>query len=792
MTTRVVGFMAGLLLGASGAWAQLPDLSVSFTWEQIPESTKVTFTVTVKNEADVPALTLMGPAGMVDLMFFPDNPTPPVSAEGKPEYQVPLPDIIEANGAWSHPYTIDYTVAGENKAWAMVDTLAFDPSTEAFAFPEQSKDNNLTSQTVTVAAPDGGLPDLIISNLTAEVTGPFVKYTATVQNVGTGLAPEGFKVDVLFDSPGGKCPPDAWQTLPSALFGDVFADVPGGLASGETKEVAILNAAPGAGTHASCAIVDLDSLVPESNEANNTFGPISYLVDSTPPPPAPDLDVTLFSVQALLDQVTFKVQVKNVGDAPAGPFTVDLYGTSPSAPVAGQPTLHFWLVPALAPGDVWNGDYTWSGAPNGNHKAWAWADSADAVKDSFLENNLEGPYPYKVAVDEDKPDLVVQDAEWFEVAGSIQYDVTIRNTGTATATNVDVDMFFSFPDLPDCQNPTDDLANAPHDYQTIASLAPDAQITLTFLWEDPEPGMHNGWVLIDCLANVDEQDKTNNADGPYIVEYIVEATEGPDLFVQDFKVHVDCTTVSYLVEITNVGDSAADPFQVDIFYDVVTNPGYGTEGDKTFFYGDYDEDTGEPIKGTGLAVGDSIILETARKGAPSGTYATWVVVDTMYGVLETDEGNNIGGALDAVVDKEKCNCAQNVQITEACACGDQTVFEGYCCLGQWDVEPFDICEDEPGDPEDPQDGDQVSHTDTDSGGGDFSLDGPIAIYDVSGQTLTELQEGGCSVSSTGQGVPIAAVLLALFVLALLARRRFDQPERRPLRFKRPHRRRRDL
>lgn len=753
------------LLVAGPASAQLADLAVDMTWEQLPNTKKVLFTVTVTNESTTIAFDMMNAQGFVDVMLFPDKATQPdAKVDGSPDNQVLLPEFIAPGGTWQHPITIDYEVAGDYQAWVMVDTLAFDPELADFAYPETTKANNILGPVaITVEGDADELADLVVSGMTAEVNNTQVKYVITVQNIGGVHAPDGFKVDVLFDS--AACPPDPWKSLPTdELFGDVYADVPGGLAPNETKQITIAQAFPGPGTHNSCAIVNLDGVVLEPDVTNNVFGPVQFVIDDVPDPPAPDLDITLFNVQALGAVVTYKVAVDNVGTSPSQPFTVDLWYHSLTVPAKEQPSSYFFSVPALGVGDHWSGEHVQSPAPNGTYKSWVWADKEDVVGDKALPNNIEGPFPYIVNVAEDKPDLSVVDVDWTEIGGELHYDVTVRNQGTSAAYDVDVDIFYSMDHNPNCA--ADDLSGVPADTFSIEELGPGAQITVPFAWKKPIEGEHDTYVKVDCFGNVPELDETNNDLGPVPVVYEEIIYEGVDLIITNFQGQVQCTKVSYLGELKNIGDEDAPEFQIHIFYQREANPNFGLDGDFVLVVED------------GLKAGESLSIPHTRSGsAPSDTYTSWLVLDNYQEVSEINEGNNIT-YVSVVVDEPGCTCVANQSIDDACFCGSETVFEGFCCNGEWQTEPFGVCsEDQVGDNGDqvgdgPSTGDGGS-TGSDAGGHGDAHGNLSPTYDVSGQRFTQLEDTGCVATPgpTGSAPTALLLLLAMSALALTRRRR---------------------
>ncbi|MFT5430618.1 MAG: MYXO-CTERM domain-containing protein/uncharacterized repeat protein (TIGR01451 family), partial [Myxococcota bacterium] len=710
----------------------------------------------------------------IDLLLFADNPLAPTISDFTP-HGVAL-DPLGPGQSFETVFTVDYEVGGNYNVWLMIDSISF-AGLGPFGLPEESKNNNLIGPT-TVTVIDTSTsdePDLLISAFTAMVDEAQVQYSLTIQNVGATTVAAGAYVDVLFAAPGGVCPPPEWQAAPVTLYGDVDQMLPA-IGPGASVDVKLIGA-PGAGTHVSCAMVDLDDQVDESNELNNIEGPVTIFVEDQPDPQCPDLRIETFNVQALAGVVTYTVKVTNNGPSAAGAFTVDLYDDSGTQPVKEEPALHFWTVPSLGVGASWQDSHTEPAASNGQKSAWVWIDKEDATKDCVAANNIEGPYPYTVAVADNKPDLVILgDIEWSIAGTSLCYEMTVHNKGTTAATNAPIDLFFSHPTNPDCLDPNDDLSDAPVQTQVIDELGPGATVTLDFCWTDPVDGDHTSWGKIDCFNELDESDETNNDKGPVAVSYTTPVTDGPDLFLADFKGKVTCTNVDYVAKICNTGDEDAPPFQIDLYYNKEVNPNFdGGPGEKTIFYG-----SDEPLE-PGLKAGECIDVVLRRDAADSGTYQSWLVLDTALQVAEktpnnpAGEGNNIG-KVNIVVDAEGCRCSQNEPVGGACNCGGQTVSEGYCCNGNWQLGAFDLCGDVG-----TGDGD-TNGADGVSGGGDVGgtdgmdsdddirvIGGPNSFVDANGGN--DAQAGDCSAAPTGDAPVFFGMLLLLVALAFRLRQR---------------------
>ncbi len=739
-----------------------PDLAVTTVATQIDGTSKVTFDVTVENVGTAP----FSPPSLpdyVDVMLFPNQATQPDPfKDGSPDLQVLVGTDIAPGGKWTKQIVYDYGVPGDYTAWVMVDTIyPFDPDLH----PEVTKANNLDGPLPVTVEKQGNFADLTCG-LTVQVLGNGkVNYKVAVQNIGSELAPDCFKVDVLFDSP--TCPPTGWTSVPNDTYGDDFADVTGGVAAGDTEQV-FMTGEPGTGAKKACAMVDIEDCVEELDDVtNNVCGPVDYVVDDLPPETECDLDVTLFDVKVLGSVVTFCATAKNIGDKACPPYAVDLWYNSPSEPTAAGLPNHTWLSTGLAVSEEWSDCHEWTSPPNGQHSAWVWADVDNVTSDSFAANNKEGPYFYEVTVADEVPDLTVIDGSCDVLGNQLCCDTTVRNKGTKDATDFPVTIFYAYDKNPDCYE--DDLAAVVSDEDTV-TLAPGAQETLTFCWEAPDAGEYEAWVKVDCLGGFVESDKTNNDFGPIPWTFTPVLTEGVGIRIADFKTKTTCTNVDYTASCCNDGDTAAPPFQIDLFFHDEINPGFNPPGDRTLHVPALaDADNPETWLGPGECA--DVVF---KNDFESDTYKSWIVCDTNNDITEEDEGNNIA-FVEFPVDIEECRCVDNVAIEEPCACGGETVFDGYCCSkvpegdSPWSFEPFDECSDQVDDTTDT--GDDTTDTGEDTTDDGTGGDGGSSIKtDSEGFRYTLKEDGDCT-AGNGPARPAAALLVMLTLLALATRRR---------------------
>jgi len=750
--------LAGLLAHPMRAMAippPLPDLTVTVQANPVVGTYKVNFLVTVKNTGSGAAIPNSAPIGFFDLLAFADSDQTPEAGAQNPEGELKLWQTtgLDPGEEFSTVWTYNYEIPGTFKAWFMVNSTAFYPGLEMAALVESNLDNNIAGPiSVTLENTNAAtMADLQIPTATVEVNGSNATFNVTVQNNGP-VNTEYFNVDVRLSTTNEDCPPPAWQTSPITEFGDVYKGVPQGLAANSTTIVSLTASDLNAADYQACVAVDLDNSQEEGQEANNFHGPVPFVITEGPVATLPDLVTDLQQVLVDGNTVTFIASVTNASTKASGAFALDLYYHSLTAPSAVATVDHTFPVSGLAPGASWADSHILHNVPEGTFNAWLWADRINEINESEENNNVDGPIGYQTAGSGALPDLVVEDVSTTTLTDRIRYEVTVRNQGNATANSVEVDVFFALDSNPDCNDLSGETADAPHDYTTIDTLAAGNQITLTFEWLFPPTGSHNSWVKLDCLSNVTESDETNNDQGPVVVDFEFVPSDGPDLAITDFKTKVDCTTIHYLAKLKNVGDEAVGAFQVDIFQNTLDQPTFGNPGDLTFYY-------------DGLEVGGELTVETRWEEVPAGSYNAWVMADTTKMVTEANEGNNIAGPRQPLVDPTVCECGDNVAITSAtpCACGTLTYYEGFCCQGAWNAEEFADCDDNPGDTGRTGDG----ADNPDAGGVNGDTLGTHSTIDQNGKGIYSSKSGGCTLL-TGVDPGASPLILAMMLFFMIA------------------------
>lgn len=479
--------------------------------------------------------------------------------------------------------------------------------------------------------------DLQILDVTPQVNGRDVSWKVTVQNAGTSKSGK-FLVEVF---------PHSAAAPAANVRGYPATWVPGGLKSGETKELTLGPVPRANGTFNAWAAIDGLGLVAEDDDANNVEGPVSYTV-SAPAAGVPELFVSNLVLQ--WDSPTklfYIVDIYNGGASTTAKFRTNLRYDSPdrSNPVYvlinGSTGQNVDNVEGLAAGATRTIKFYWDGVPDGQFTSWAyvdvpWDDKGDAVEEQDETNNLIGPILVlkNVVPTEETPDLVATDLRATVEGTTVTYEVDVLNDGFAPAGPFDVVVVPDSPGVPD-------LAATPPPAtlsESVGGLAAGAQTTVVFEWTDAAPGAHPSWALVDPANQVAEASETNNTVGPVNVT-VIEPVEGTDIALTDLRASVSGTKITYEVDVANGGLTALGPFDVVVVPDSAELPGRAA----------VTSSLSKTVDGLGPGEQTTVLLDWT--GVPPGVYSSWALADPLDVLDEVNEGNNTQGPLEVKVEE---------------------------------------------------------------------------------------------------------------------------------------------
>lgn len=219
-----------------------------------------------------------------------------------------------------------------------------------------------------------------------------------------------------------------------------------------------------------------------------------------------------------------------------------------------------------------------------------------------------------------KPDLVISSMSGSSAGGWVSLSVQVENVGGASAGEFWVDAWGDPAGTPQ-------IGDVGDDFVLLSYLGPGQTETLSF----DLPSDSSVYVLADTNDDIDESDESNNASSGS-VSGGGGSSGGPDLSVSYFDYVADEYSIYYYVEVYNSGDEAASGFFVDLFVDQDDAPQIGDYGDEYELFDDL---------GAGEYAALDILVDTY-----CGWCWSWVLVDSLDWVAESDEEDNVEGPLD--------------------------------------------------------------------------------------------------------------------------------------------------
>jgi subtilase family serine protease len=265
---------------------------------------------------------------------------------------------------------------------------------------ESDETNNTETDSITVTA-----PDLVVSSLTHSPANPLITNTITITSIvrNNGNATAGA------------------STLEINVDGNVTNHTIGALSPSQTQQVQRQINLTSTGVYAVTAAADVNAVVTESNESNNTN---SDSITVT----APDLVVSSLTHAPAdptnIDTITITAIVENIGDSEATTSTLEI-------DVNGD--VITYEIPVLAPAQSFQIE-RWVILAAGTYPVTATADINDDVTESNEENNTAED---SITV-RNLPDLVVSGLSYLPDIAVINEDITliaeVRNAGLVEAT----------------------------------------------------------------------------------------------------------------------------------------------------------------------------------------------------------------------------------------------------------------------------------------------------------------------------------------------------------------------
>jgi subtilase family serine protease len=448
----------------------LPDLTLSLTAAS-GSGGIVSYTASVCNKG-------LGTSSGAALDLYYHAPSPPAAFVVGDQTSA-VPPI--APGDCTQIKLVASLATGTYKSRAWIDRAAL--------VQETSESNNLTDP-ITVSVNAGLGPDLVVSSLTTFVNLSNVYYYVSVCNAGTGYSSV-TAVELYHDRP----------TAPTlSSVGDQSKSVIS-LGTGGCTSFTFVTTLP-KGSYQAWAYVDRADLSKETNETNNTKGPVLVNVSLGQ---GVDLVVSGMSFDALTG--SYKITVCNKGGGASWPSYVDLYYNRSIAPKSSEKGDATLPVASLLGGGCATLTHTAKLAA-GSYSSWAYVDRLAQVPESDETNNLYGPLLFAVG---NKPDLALTGLSAQTAAGGVvSYSITLCNKGSAASGSCYLSLYYDLPAAPTASNKADGSI-------FLGGLMPGVCTSFSWIGKLP-PGSHSSWAWVDSTGMVSELDESNNLGGPIKVQ----------------------------------------------------------------------------------------------------------------------------------------------------------------------------------------------------------------------------------------------------------------------------------
>jgi len=224
---------------------------------------------------------------------------------------------------------------------------------------------------------------------------PQFYYAVQVFNQGDETA-EGFALWIVHDADSLPQPEDMEE------HEGLLHEVPGALAPDDMYQVGLWwkkeeGIAPG--QYKSWLVVDPLDVVAESDEGNNTDGPLYLHTDPIVCDP-PNLSLESFQVWPEGENLSYSMVVKNQTEQPVEPsFRIDLYRHRDSVPGYHEPGDEHLMVTGLEGLGTTEWTTVWNDVPNGKYDAYAVVDGDNVLVETSEADNIKGPVPIIICRD---------------------------------------------------------------------------------------------------------------------------------------------------------------------------------------------------------------------------------------------------------------------------------------------------------------------------------------------------------------------------------------------------------
>ena len=328
------------------------------------------------------------------------------------------------------------------------------------------------------------------------------------------------------------------------------------------------------------------------------------------------------------DTITVEVEVREESNVDAGPFIVALFYNRATPPSVGDTPDDTQSVSGLAAKQKVYYTFNVTNATPEVWQIYAIVDNGQDVAEANETNNVGGPAELTWT----QPDLIILNVVPSNanptVGDTISVAVTVKNPGDGFASNFSVDLFFN-PAAPPV------VGDAGDRRQNVASLVGGGLVVLTFdIITNTVAETWGTYAVVDTTSSVDETSETNNVHGPAQIVW-TPVGASPELTITAVAPSSTTpsagSTITVDVTVANQGNADVGSFRLDLFYDRATAPTPGDTGDQN-----------KPVSGLTQGTSTTVTFTGVTSAVPAD-WSMYSIVDTLNGVAESDEADNVAG-----------------------------------------------------------------------------------------------------------------------------------------------------
>lgn len=477
-------------------------------------------------------------------------------------------------------------------------------------------------------------PDLVISSFSANVVGDRIDYQIEVCNKSS-IGVTSYMVDLYYNR---QTPP------PLLVFGDEYRQM-GPLQPNACHKISLSRNNTPVGTYVSWVQIDANNSIDENDESNNVSNPVKVSVQNqTQEPDLVISSIKITQVTKLTTTVNYEINICNKGLVSSPSSQVHVYYDRLVAPKQGESGDKLATLTSINPGSCISTRISRTGTPPGTYSSWAQVDPYNNVAESNEANNVYGPLKVDVTNPTNADLKITRFDASLSGTSTVIYRFEICNVGKSPSIDTDLQVYYNKLISPKVGEVGDQL-------RTISGLSAGACRNYTIYRTGTPPGTYTSWAQVDAYNQIQEIDENNNIAGPINVS-VGQQNLLPDLQVDTYSITANSSIVTFYGSFCNRGQNPSGPFTVEIYDNQSTPPPATLKGTYS-------------LRVTNLQPNDCSKLKFTSISIPPGSYISYMVIDRLGEVKESNENNNYR-AEKYTVPLPTMNCFSICSVTVQC------------------------------------------------------------------------------------------------------------------------------